>query len=96
MKFTFHLHTSITLMDFQVIQGSRRKHSGTIKWIMQEENSMKILFTKRQPRLRKIYERWSSAARVSKENVEGFRKELLLQPGERASCDFKNFFIKYS
>lgn len=27
-------------------------------------------------------------------NVEGFRKELLLQPGERVSCDFKKKKIK--
>lgn len=51
------------------------------------QNSMKILFTKRQPRLRKIYERWSSAARVSKEKWEGFRKELLLQL-EKERCNF--------
>lgn len=46
---------------------------GTIKGIM-EENSMKILFTKMQPRLREIYERRSSAARVSNEKCGGVQK----------------------
>lgn len=29
-------------------------------------------------------------------NFEGFRKELLLQPGERASSDLKKKLLKYS
>lgn len=46
---------------------------GTIKGMM-EENSMKILFTKTQPRLREIHERWSSVARVSNEKCRGVQK----------------------
>lgn len=35
---------------------------------------MKILFTKMQPRLREIHDRWSSAARVSNEKFRGVQK----------------------
>lgn len=62
-------------MDFQDIQGSCRKH-GTIKGMM-EENAVKILFTKMQPRLGEIHERWSSAARVSNEKCGGVQKRTI-------------------